>query len=70
VEAVAVKKEGFTGYSRRIDDPTDVHLQINRVHYLEGWVRSADSGEPVQITDVSICEVIRREIDGTIEYAG
>jgi hypothetical protein len=66
----SVSKEGWLGYQRRVENLDDMHFAMERARFLDGWVLDAETGEPVAVEDVSICEVRRREADGALEYAG
>src|SRR5262245_8896034 len=70
VDRATVRKEGFIGYSTRVDDPQNLGFEIQRAFYLEGCVRDAQTDQVLVVEDLSICEVHRREVDGTISYVG
>lgn len=61
------------GGSRRlvlVENPNDILFTVPPVHVLEGVIRDARTGEPVAIDQLDICEVRRREVDGTEFYVG
>jgi protocatechuate 3,4-dioxygenase beta subunit len=53
-----------------VKDPAQVRVTFDLSRVLEGSVRDATTGESVTIADLNVCEVRRRESDGTITLAG
>ena len=53
-----------------VKDPSDIRLTFELSRVLEGQVRDAANRQLVPIADLSVCEVRRRELDGTITLSG
>ena len=53
-----------------VKDPAQIRVTLDLSRVLEGNVRDAATGEPVTIVDLNVCEVRRRESDGTVTLTG
>lgn len=58
------------GFKVGVKDPTSVDLTFDAPRFVEGWVKNATTRQPILIDELSICEVRRRELDGTESIAG
>lgn len=69
IRSVSVDDDG-NRITVSVDDADDVQVELEPARFLEGIVVDAETGAPIPIDVVSICEVRRREVDGTIHYVG
>jgi hypothetical protein len=54
----------------RVADPLGVNFRIEPPRHLEGWIRDAETSSALAIEDLAVCRIVRRDADGTVEFAG